>query len=254
MPRPCTMRICAAPSMRLTRRRITNKHFTKRAAPARDSPGSEVCPGISPRRARRAGAAPCWSPRGSSRPAPLRLCLVPRHDPRRPSERVGLRGTALRISSLHPNLVDSKSLVVYWREALLVQNVLRGLTRAYRNHPQLDGVRSYPDPVGAVCFHLHGLVDDTDQRGCRLNLDLVRLTVNSPRDVRLSMRSGGVAYERDLLLDKVTRRDPRLAASWSRGSHLRHRCMNCSMLCRAGWSPGRSSCPTSKVPPQGKER
>ncbi|MGV0436944.1 pyrimidine dimer DNA glycosylase/endonuclease V [Corynebacterium mastitidis] len=73
---------------------------------------------------------------------------MPRHDPRRPSERVGLRGTALRISSLHPNLVDSKSLVAYWREALLVQNVLRGLTRAYRNHPQLDGVRSYPRPCG----------------------------------------------------------------------------------------------------------
>lgn len=124
----------------------------------------------------------------------------------------------MRIWSLHPSLVDSKGLVACWRETLLAQKVLRGLTRGYRNHPQLDRFRSCPDPVGAVCFYLHGLADEADRRGYRFNRDLVCRPANAPCDVRLPVRRGQVAYERDLLLDKVTRRDPRWAAVIEEGA------------------------------------
>ena len=44
----------------------------------------------------------------------------------------------MRLWSLHPKYLDSQGLVALWRETLLAQVVLRGQTRGYRNHPQLD--------------------------------------------------------------------------------------------------------------------
>ena len=48
----------------------------------------------------------------------------------------------MRIWSLHPSLLDRRALVACWRETLLAQKVLRGLTRGYTNHPQLIRFRA----------------------------------------------------------------------------------------------------------------
>ncbi len=51
----------------------------------------------------------------------------------------------MRLWSLHPSHLDSRGLVALWREALLAQKVLRGLTRGYKHHPQLARFRSPKD-------------------------------------------------------------------------------------------------------------
>ena len=48
----------------------------------------------------------------------------------------------MRLWSLHPCLLDRQALVAGWREALLAQKVLEGLTRGYTRHPQLERLRA----------------------------------------------------------------------------------------------------------------
>lgn len=44
----------------------------------------------------------------------------------------------MRLWSLNPKYLDCKGLVACWREGLLAQKVLKGETKGYKNHPQLD--------------------------------------------------------------------------------------------------------------------
>jgi len=79
----------------------------------------------------------------------------------------------VRIWSLHPCLLDRRALVACWRETLLAQKVLRGLTRGYTNHPQLIRFRAHPQPLEAVAAYLSGLVDEADARGYSFNRALI---------------------------------------------------------------------------------
>lgn len=79
----------------------------------------------------------------------------------------------MRIWSLHPSLLDRRALVACWRETLLAQKVLRGLTRGYTNHPQLIRFRAHPQPLEAVAAYLSGLADEADARGYSFNRALV---------------------------------------------------------------------------------
>jgi hypothetical protein len=66
---------------------------------------------------------------------------------------------SLRLWALHPKYLDAKGLVALWREGLLALHVLRGTTRGYRRHPQLDRFRRTEDPVGALnrfLWYVHG--------------------------------------------------------------------------------------------------
>lgn len=79
----------------------------------------------------------------------------------------------MRIWSLHPCLLDRRALVACWRETLLAQKVLRGLTRGYTNHPQLIRFRAHPQPLEAVAAYLSGLADEADARGYSFNRALI---------------------------------------------------------------------------------
>ena len=79
----------------------------------------------------------------------------------------------MRIWSLHPCLLDRRALVACWRETLLAQKVLRGLTRGYTNHPQLIRFRAHPQPLEAVATYLSGLADEADARGYSFNRALI---------------------------------------------------------------------------------
>ena len=79
----------------------------------------------------------------------------------------------MRIWSLHPSLLDRRALVACWRETLLAQKVLRGLTRGYTNHPQLIRFRAHPQPLEAVATYLSGLADEADARGYSFNRALI---------------------------------------------------------------------------------
>lgn len=79
----------------------------------------------------------------------------------------------MRIWSLHPSLLDRRALVACWRETLLAQKVLRGLTCGYTNHPQLIRFRAHPQPLEAVAAYLSRLADEADARGYSFNRELI---------------------------------------------------------------------------------
>ena len=71
----------------------------------------------------------------------------------------------MRLWSLNPCLLDQKGLVALWREALLAQKVLRGLTKGYRSHPQLYRFRECKTPVTTISAYLWAVHDEARQRG-----------------------------------------------------------------------------------------
>lgn len=111
----------------------------------------------------------------------------------------------MRLWSIDPALLDRAALVAGWREGLLAQKVLRGLTKGYRSHPQLDRFRSLDDPVAGIATWLHGLADAADARGYRFDRTRVILPAG---DHRLTLTDGQLALEWQHLRTKVAARDP----------------------------------------------
>ena len=137
----------------------------------------------------------------------------------------------MRIWSLHPSLLDRRALVACWRETLLAQKVLRGLTRGYTNHPQLIRFRAHPQPLEAVAAYLSGLADEADARGYSFNRALIGAGENSTGKnssgkngtdknctgkaenpyasvARIPVPLGQLEYELAFLQHKVAGRDP----------------------------------------------
>jgi hypothetical protein len=111
----------------------------------------------------------------------------------------------MRLWSLHPRLLDGQGLVALWREGLLARAVLRGATKGYRRHPQLDRFRRAADPVAAIDAYLHAVADEADARGYRF--DRTKLgPARRPR--RLVVSDGQLAYEWAHLRAKLRARDP----------------------------------------------
>ena len=90
----------------------------------------------------------------------------------------------MRLWTIHPRYLDTKGLLAVWREGLLAQEVLRGRTRGYRNHPQLKRFKASPDPLGAIAEYLRGL----HAEGVRLSRTTTE-AFRSPID-----SAGGEAY------------------------------------------------------------
>lgn len=130
----------------------------------------------------------------------------------------------MRIWSLHPCLLDRRALVACWRETLLAQKVLRGLTRGYTNHPQLIRFRAHPQPLEAVAAYLWGLADEADARGYSFNRALIGAGEDSTDKAYkngtdkaenpyasvtlIPVPLGQLEYELAFLLRKVAGRDP----------------------------------------------
>ena len=71
----------------------------------------------------------------------------------------------MRLWSLHPVYLDAQGLVALWREALLAKAVLRGETRGYTRHPQLERFREHPQPRLAINAYLAGVHAEATRRG-----------------------------------------------------------------------------------------
>src|SRR5262245_51118309 len=110
----------------------------------------------------------------------------------------------MRLWSLHPRHLDARGLVALWREGLLAQAVLRGLTRGYRHHPRLARFRGSRAPVAAVAAYLHLVCDEADRRGYRFDR---RKLARRARGARLAVTAGQVEYEWRHLKAKLKARD-----------------------------------------------
>jgi hypothetical protein len=111
----------------------------------------------------------------------------------------------VRLWSLHPRYLDGAGLVAVWREGLLARAVLRGATKGYRHHPQLERFRASGRPVACLDTYLSAVCDEADRRGYRF--DRSKLGRHRVRG-RLHVTAGQMAFEWAHLLAKVRRRRP----------------------------------------------
>lgn len=126
----------------------------------------------------------------------------------------------MRLWSLHPRYLDAQGLVALWREALLAQAVLRGRTRGYRHHPQLQRFRSHPLPLSAMNHYLHQVHAEATARG--YSFDAGKIGPRRPV-ARIAVTDGQLAHEWAHLLRKLRRRSPDIHRRWlstkSPGNH-----------------------------------
>ena len=113
----------------------------------------------------------------------------------------------MRLWSLHSKYLDPKGLVALWREALLAQAVLRGETRGYRNHPQLDRFKNHSAPLAAISLYLRAIHAEAEARGYAFAKSKIKPT---RKTVTLTVTSGQMAYEWAHLLVKLKERNPAL--------------------------------------------
>jgi hypothetical protein len=117
----------------------------------------------------------------------------------------------MRLWSLHPRYLDPQGLVALWREALLARAVLRGETRGYRHHPQLERFSAQSAPRSAISAYLWGVHVEATSRGYsfdRSKIGPIRTQVAIP------VTDGQIAYEWEHLLHKLSARSPALYQRW----------------------------------------
>lgn len=111
----------------------------------------------------------------------------------------------MRLWSLHPKYLDARGLVALWREGLLAQAVLRGATRGYRHHPQLERFRRQSAPVAVLSEYLRVVQREAEARGyCFAAAKISR----ARSAARLTVTRGQLEYEWEHLKQKVLRRAP----------------------------------------------
>lgn len=117
----------------------------------------------------------------------------------------------MRLWSLHPQYLDPQGLVTLWREALLARAVLKGETRGYRHHPQLQRFQAQASPVSSINAYLAGVLDEATQRGYRFD----RSRFGPCRPVpTIPVTEGQLRFEWTHLLRKLSVRSPQLYQRW----------------------------------------
>ncbi|THB72486.1 MAG: DNA lyase [Gammaproteobacteria bacterium] len=118
----------------------------------------------------------------------------------------------MRLWSLHPSYLDSKGLVALWREGLLAQAVLRGETKGYKNHPQLNRFKKMDKPLGVFANYLFYIAEEADKRGYNFN----RKKISSNKiESQIPVMEGQLQYEFNHLLNKLKSRAPDLFHNYS---------------------------------------
>ena len=110
----------------------------------------------------------------------------------------------MRLWSLHPSYLDAPGLVALWRESLLARAVLKGETRGYIRHPQLERFKAQTDPLAAIEFYLQGIYEESLNRGYHFD---ARKIGPAPLCATLDVTEGQLRHEWQHLLEKIKHRD-----------------------------------------------
>ncbi len=111
----------------------------------------------------------------------------------------------MRLWSIHPKYLDPQGLVALWREGLLAQKVLAGLTRGYKHHPQLDRFRDKADPAAVIAAYLWAVHEEACRRA--YSFDSSKLPPLRPC-ARLVSTDGQILLEWAHLRSKLRSRSP----------------------------------------------
>ena len=118
----------------------------------------------------------------------------------------------MRLWSLHPKYLDPQGLVALWREGLLARAVLRGETRGYTRHPQLERFAAHPAPLAAIDAYLARVHDEATRRGYAFDRSkLGRIRTVDP----IVVSTGQLDCEWRHLRAKLEARDPATLARWA---------------------------------------
>ena len=118
----------------------------------------------------------------------------------------------MRLWSLHPKYLDPQGLVALWRESLLAKAVLRGETRGYTNHPQLDRFKAHPQPRFAINAYLAAIYTEATERGYKFNSS----KIGPVRSVQsIAVNDEQLLLEWHHLQKKLANRNPAVLAQWS---------------------------------------
>lgn len=123
----------------------------------------------------------------------------------------------MRLWTLHPRYLDPQGLVALWREALLARAVLRGETRGYRHHPQLERFQKHLAPRSAINVYLAAVHAEAESRGYAFDYRKIGPVRNRARIVATT---GQLEYERQHLLRKLRKRNPAYFRRWHRVTSL----------------------------------
>ncbi|MBN2401449.1 MAG: hypothetical protein JXN64_03530 [Spirochaetes bacterium] len=110
----------------------------------------------------------------------------------------------MRLWSLHPAYLDAKGLVALWREGLLALKVLRGMTKGYRNHPQLERFLSVKDPERSMLYYLYWVYIEAVNRGYKFDITKIEKNIKCSQ---LKVTSGQLEFELAHLKNKLKYRD-----------------------------------------------
>lgn len=111
----------------------------------------------------------------------------------------------MRLWSLHPRYLDAKGLVALWREGLLAQAVLKGATKGYRQHPQLQRFRAQPSPVSAIAAYLAAVQEEAIARDYRFDAGRIAPGCGAPL---MAVTRGQLDFEWRHLVAKLEARSP----------------------------------------------
>jgi Mg-chelatase subunit ChlI len=117
----------------------------------------------------------------------------------------------MRLWSVHPRYLDPQGLVALWREALLARAVLRGRTRGYLHHPQLDRFRLQRRPRAAISMYLRAVHAEATERGYSFDSAKIGTARTS---ARIPVTEGQIAFEWEHLLRKLSLRSPARYRQW----------------------------------------
>ena len=118
----------------------------------------------------------------------------------------------MRLWSIHPRYLDPQGLVALWREALLAKAVIRGETRGYTNHPQLERFKLHPAPRSAINCYLAAVHAEATGRGYSFNSSKIG-PVRAVQPIPVS--TGQLTLEWSHLQHKLATRSPAVLARWS---------------------------------------
>ena len=111
----------------------------------------------------------------------------------------------MRLWSLHPRYLDAQGLVALWRESLLARAVLRGATRGYTRHPQLERFQAHASPRLAINAYLAEIHVEACMRGYAFDRSKIGpVRVLEP----IVVTHDQLACEWQHLLDKLSVRSP----------------------------------------------
>ncbi len=107
--------------------------------------------------------------------------------------------------------LDPQGLIALWREALLAQAVLRGETRGYRSHPQLERFKNHPTPLSAMSSYLQAIYAEAVARGYAFDKTKIQAATEP---ATLVVTTGQLDYEWAHLMNKLKTRNPALHQKW----------------------------------------